>query len=59
MCDFDRLAPCPECGGDAGFEEAGSGKWSVCTFCDWTGNVETEAAAGLDNLDERCGDGAK
>lgn len=50
----NRLAPCPECGGDGGFEEAGSGKWAVCTFCDGTGEVETEAAEGLRDLEERC-----
>ncbi len=52
----DLPAPCPECGGDGGFEEAGSGKWSVCTFCDGTGDVESEETVGLKDLDERCGD---
>lgn len=47
-------APCPQCGGDGGFEEAGSGKWSVCTFCDGTGDVESEAAVGMRDLEERA-----
>jgi hypothetical protein len=54
MCNPARWAPCPECGGDGGFEEAGSGKWSACTFCDGTGEVESEAAEGLRDLEERC-----
>lgn len=46
MCDHisDLPAPCPECGGDGGFEEAGSGKWSSCNFCNGTGEVESEEA---------------
>lgn len=58
MCesDPDRLAPCPECGGDGGFEEAGSGRWSVCSFCDGTGNVETEAASSERDFDDRIAD---
>jgi hypothetical protein len=51
---FGRLAPCPECLGDGGFEQVPSGKWSVCTFCNGTGEVETEAARGLDDLEDRC-----
>lgn len=51
--DFDLPAPCPECGGDGGFEEAGSGKWSACTFCDGAGDVESEVAVGLRDLEER------
>lgn len=53
---LDPLAPCPKCGGDGGFEEAGSGKWSVCTFCDGTGSVESEAAESERDFDERFAD---
>ncbi len=57
MCERDDMylpAPCPECGGDGFFEEAGSGKTSRCTLCDGTGEVESEEARGLDDLEERC-----
>lgn len=50
----DLPVPCPECGGDGGFEEAGSGKWSECTFCAGSGEVESEAAGGLRDLEERA-----
>lgn len=54
--ETDRITPCPECGGDGGFEQAGSGKWSECTRCAGTGDVETEAASGLADLEDRCGE---
>lgn len=52
----ERMAPCPECGGDGGFEEAGSGRWSECRHCGGDGEVETEATRGLGDLEGRCGD---
>jgi hypothetical protein len=52
----DLPAPCPECGGDGEFEEAGSGRVSRCTFCGGTGEVESEEAIGLRDLEERSGD---
>jgi hypothetical protein len=52
---IDTLAPCPECGGDGGFEEAGSGRWSECRLCGGTGDVESEHAASERDFEDRTG----
>ncbi|MCA6114285.1 hypothetical protein J6524_04990 [Bradyrhizobium sp. WSM 1738] len=70
-CEAEIEQPCPECKGDGGFEHFTGGynhyngephtRWSRCDACEGTGSVFEPAcpAASLDDLSERCGDGAR
>lgn len=49
-------APCPECGGDGGFEHVPEGRWSTCTWCGGTGEVESEFVSSLHEFEERVAD---
>lgn len=69
MFDCDSLAPCAACGGEGrdircgivyeagcGHPHRGDVDHGICLHCNGTGEMPTEAAAGLDDLEERCGD---